>query len=375
MNIDIKNEREFRDLNSEAQTQSRKKTISGFILASIIFHFATAAIVLTHKAQNMETHKDIVEINFSTPVSEFETAPEEAPAFEKVATAQSDLTNSAPETIAPEVTEPPSNKPQEVTLAEEKVVVVEKRPTLQKIKPSQVVAASATESLKPEDLDEDLNKIEQEQLSQDTQNGPAEIENETVQAEKEIAESAQMATEQINQENEVHAAQIKARTDALKEEEQEAAQAFAEAQAAEAAKAKEAASAQVAAQKSQEGLGEKNAGPAHLSTEVRALEQLRQMPGNPKPRYDSSERLKGDKGVVIFQAFVTQEGLLNQFKLLKSTGYRNLDAKTLKALKQWKFYPGQEGWVELPFDWNLKGGPQEMPAFLRRKVGLSPSDN
>jgi TonB family protein len=107
----------------------------------------------------------------------------------------------------------------------------------------------------------------------------------------------------------------------------------------------------------------------HSGQEVRSLDQLRQMPGNPRPQYELEERLKGHQGAVIFRAYVTTEGQLQEFKLVQSSGHRNLDGKTLKALKQWRFFPGQAGWVELPFDWNLKGGPQEMPAFLRRKVG------
>lgn len=100
--------------------------------------------------------------------------------------------------------------------------------------------------------------------------------------------------------------------------------------------------------------------------EIRSLQDMRQMPGNPKPSYDYSERLRGDAGEVVFLAYVTKDGATTRFKLSKSTGHRNLDLKTLKALKKWKFYPGQEGWVEFPFRWDLQGGAQEMPALLRR---------
>ncbi|UOF00530.1 TonB family protein [Bdellovibrio reynosensis] len=98
---------------------------------------------------------------------------------------------------------------------------------------------------------------------------------------------------------------------------------------------------------------------------VRSLEQLRQMPGNPRPQYDTQERLRGDKGAVAFVAYINKEGYVSKFKMMKSTGFRNLDAKTLTALKKWRFYPGQEGWVELPFVWDLKGGAQEAGGLLR----------
>lgn len=108
---------------------------------------------------------------------------------------------------------------------------------------------------------------------------------------------------------------------------------------------------------------------AGLPTGVRSLDQLRQMPGNPKPRYDREERRLGHQGAVAYVAYITKEGYPRQFRMIKSTGYGNLDSKTLAALKKWRFYPGQEGWVEIPFRWDLKGGPQEDGGLLRRNVG------
>ncbi len=101
---------------------------------------------------------------------------------------------------------------------------------------------------------------------------------------------------------------------------------------------------------------------------VRSIENLRQIAGNPKPQYSMQERFDKQQGTVVFQAFVTPQGSLQQFKLLQSTGHRNLDGKSLAALKKWKFYPGQQGWVEIPQTWNLKGEVEEMPTTLRRKV-------
>lgn len=101
---------------------------------------------------------------------------------------------------------------------------------------------------------------------------------------------------------------------------------------------------------------------------VRSVDTLRQVPGNPKPQYANEERLRREQGKVIFYAFVTPQGSLEKFKLVQSTGYRNLDGKSLAALKKWKFYPGQQGWVEIPQVWNLKGDAQEMPVQLRRQV-------
>ncbi|MBC7465994.1 MAG: TonB family protein [Bdellovibrio sp.] len=99
---------------------------------------------------------------------------------------------------------------------------------------------------------------------------------------------------------------------------------------------------------------------------VRSLDELRQMPGNPKPQYSVEERLRREQGFVAFHAYISKAGLPTQFRITQSTGFRNLDGKTLSALKKWKFYPGQEGWVEIPFKWDIKGGVQEVPTLLRR---------
>jgi TonB family protein len=101
---------------------------------------------------------------------------------------------------------------------------------------------------------------------------------------------------------------------------------------------------------------------------VRSVDSLRQLPGNPKPQYATDERLRREQGKVIFYAFVTPQGRLENFKLMQTTGYKNLDSKSLAALKKWKFYPGQQGWVEIPQVWSLKGDVEKMPTLLRRQV-------
>lgn len=103
---------------------------------------------------------------------------------------------------------------------------------------------------------------------------------------------------------------------------------------------------------------------------VRKLDQLRQMPGNPIPQYSLEEREKGHQGNVVFHAYVDRSGGLQKFKQVSSTGYANLDVKTLNALKRWKFYPGQEGWVELPFGWSLKGGAKAIGGTLRSRSAM-----
>lgn len=116
------------------------------------------------------------------------------------------------------------------------------------------------------------------------------------------------------------------------------------------------------------GHGSQGSSQAGLPQGVRSLDQLRQRPGNPHPQYSREERLAGHAGNVAFLAYISKDGIPTQFRMMKSTGYQSLDSKTLDALKKWRFYPGQEGWVELPFNWDLKGGPQEDGGLLRRAV-------
>lgn len=100
---------------------------------------------------------------------------------------------------------------------------------------------------------------------------------------------------------------------------------------------------------------------------IRQLEQLKQRPGNKKPSYDKDDRLRGRQGKVSLLAYISRDGRPVQFKMLQSSGHRSLDLKTLAAVRTWRFYPGQEGWVEIPIQWDLRGGPQEAPATLRRQ--------
>jgi TonB family protein len=124
-----------------------------------------------------------------------------------------------------------------------------------------------------------------------------------------------------------------------------------------------------------QGNGAGNNGVDQLGTEVagaptgiRSLDQLRQMPGNPRPQYDIEERRRGDSGKASYVAYITKEGVPVKFRQTRSTGHANLDSKTLAALKKWRFYPGQEGWVEMPFQWDIKGNAEQDGGRLRAAV-------
>jgi TonB family protein len=154
----------------------------------------------------------------------------------------------------------------------------------------------------------------------------------------------------------------------------EAQQRAAEAQKAQAAadvKARAMAAQQQAEQqarnKQRSGTG---SGIAGVNGPIRDVSELRALPGNRRPVYENDDRLAGRHGDVSFLAYVNTTGQITQFKMLRSSGFRTLDANTFKAIRDWKFEPGQQGWVEIPFRWDLNGEPQEMPATLRRKISL-----
>lgn len=199
---------------------------------------------------------------------------------------------------------------------------------------------------------------------------------------KMISDEQDQALAALENENK---AQARAMTDSLKATRTKNAAALAQVKASEQAAAERAAREEADRQKSlaaargqgtgqsgrgrgESGADEKASASAGSPNAVRSVDSLRQVPGNPKPQYSMDERLRREQGMVVFHAFVTPQGTLEKFKLLQSTGYKNLDGKSLAALKKWKFYPGQQGWVEIPQVWNLKGDAEKLPTLLRRRV-------
>jgi len=220
-----------------------------------------------------------------------------------------------------------------------------------------------------QDVENDFKKVdhdsealvekESRQLGAMTENLEKETQDNLDSAEA-AAKAEALALQKANAQRRQQEAQAIAAAKAAEDEASARAEAAADARAAQ-----EGAATALAANNAGSGSAAGSSGPA-ASGEVRSLQDLKQKPGNPKPSYDNVERLRGDNGEVVFWAYITKDGSTSQFKIVKSTGHRNLDFKTLKALKKWKFYPGQEGWVEMPFKWDLQGGPREMPTLLRR---------
>ncbi len=233
-----------------------------------------------------------------------------------------------------------------------------------------------------DDLKKDFAKVDHQEkkqvlaLAKDLEDQHKEALSETEKVADQMAQQNEMEGEKIAAFNASQRARDAQAIAAAESSERaataKAAQEAKEARAAQAAASAEKASQAAAKEKSDKdiaGTGKGSEGAANgTPTGVRDAQDLRQRPGNPLPQYEQNERLLGHQGKVVFLAYVTPEGVPTQFKLSDSTGFKNLDGKTLKALKQWRFYPGQEGWVEMAFNWSLKGGAQEMPALLKRSA-------
>lgn len=229
--------------------------------------------------------------------------------------------------------------------------------------------------LKDEDVTSDFEKIDQEHKDK-VAAAQAEM-NEKAEKEKAEQNAKLLALQKKNEEESAQLAQANAEKRA---QERAALAAVAAEKARQAEEARAAQAAAQAAAAEQEAQAKKQGELASTQKEsfggggeVRSVEDLKQMPGNEKPMYEAEDRLKGRKGEVSFMAYVTKEGFLSNFKMLKSSGHRELDAKTLKAIKGWKFYPGQEGMVEIPFSWDLKGGVKPVGPILRTKRSASTS--
>ncbi len=392
MKLDLEEQKPISVTELETQLIGYKKPIKRFVFSSSLVHILTASAIML-LGQFPQPKPEIIEIDFSSaPISSMPSAPMEAPEIQEAAPLEpasaDDIIAAPTPKPEPKVSAPapvpqkiqsettPSPKPTPVVKEVSKPVVAA---TPVAVEPLQ--AAAEPIEMPPATLDDiETPTLDDSEIAAALQKeikpviSKEEIDKQLAMSRKAEEEKMALLTQQLSEETDAAASDLNDRfsdTQSALEAQSEALAAQAQARG-DALQAEAAATAAAASQNTSEvgGNGDlaQTAGPGKKG-ELRALEQLRQMPGNPKPDYAPEERLQGQQGTIIFKAFVTDSGKLTHFEMVQSTGHRNLDFKTLRALKQWKFYPGQQGWVELPFRWDLKGGPQEMPTLLRRRVG------
>ena len=76
-----------------------------------------------------------------------------------------------------------------------------------------------------------------------------------------------------------------------------------------------------------------------------------------EPEYPIGFVTHGAKGRGRFRLMInSKSGLVDEVKILQSTGYRELNELAVKALLQWQFKPGTASPVEVPVEFSIQGG-------------------
>jgi len=67
--------------------------------------------------------------------------------------------------------------------------------------------------------------------------------------------------------------------------------------------------------------------------------------------------IHGAKGRGVYRLTInSKSGLVDQVKIVQSTGYKELNELAAKALLQWQFKPGTPSPVEVPVEFAIQGG-------------------
>src|SRR5262249_40229876 len=76
-----------------------------------------------------------------------------------------------------------------------------------------------------------------------------------------------------------------------------------------------------------------------------------------EPEYPMGFVIHGAKGRGRFRLTINpKSGLVDEVKILQSTGYQDLNKLAVKALLQWQFQPGTYNPVEVPVEFVIQGG-------------------
>ena len=116
------------------------------------------------------------------------------------------------------------------------------------------------------------------------------------------------------------------------------------------------------AQDAQNGQGGRNASPISVTQNYLGLKQV---PGNRPPQYSDRMRLSKMQGRGQIVYLVKKDGTVGDVRLVKSTGYPDLDVAAVQAFSKYKFVPGQEGYTLHEFEFSLKGPEQSAAGRLR----------
>lgn len=110
----------------------------------------------------------------------------------------------------------------------------------------------------------------------------------------------------------------------------------------------------------------KGDGSGDTPEDAKAFTDVKQKPGNRTPKYPMNSRRAKQEGQVELMYFVTNQGAVDQIKITKSSGFASLDQEAMQSVRNYKFYPGQEGWTTHPITFSLQGDAQQVGG-LRHK--------
>jgi TonB family protein len=76
-----------------------------------------------------------------------------------------------------------------------------------------------------------------------------------------------------------------------------------------------------------------------------------------EPEYPMGFVIHGAKGRGRFQLTINpKSGLVDEVKIVQSTGYQDLNKLAVKALLQWQFQPGTRSPIAVPVEFSIQGG-------------------
>jgi TonB family protein len=76
-----------------------------------------------------------------------------------------------------------------------------------------------------------------------------------------------------------------------------------------------------------------------------------------EPEYPIAFVIHGAKGKGRFRLTINvKSGLVDEVKIVQSTGYQDLNKLACRALLQWTFQPGTHSPVEVPVEFDIQGG-------------------
>lgn len=101
------------------------------------------------------------------------------------------------------------------------------------------------------------------------------------------------------------------------------------------------------------------------SSQIRDGRNLKQLPNNKSPDYPLVDRQNKKEGTTVLLGYVTSAGVIKNIKIENPSGSKTLDASSYKAFTGYRFFPGQEGWIRMPFKFEIKGQAQKVNGLLR----------